>query len=131
MEYPICRFCGQAVNVPHNENATEDELLEIGTMHCKCNEASRYQKTKAAAEKAKLEIDALLENDDPIHNIKAAPPKVRRMLKDAVDMMADLTIRKLSITVSNGGKIDLSINADADKFTVQRSVTTKQKREAQ
>ena len=130
MKSPICKFCGQIGLKDMLDSATEEELLERGTMECNCYEAQQYQKRRNQAEKAKLELSSILSHDDNQHNIGACEEVIISLLKQAVDLMPESKIYKISIGVCSGGTVDIKTTASG-KISVQRSVTLKQKREVE
>lgn len=132
MDTPVCKFCGNAVMVGSDTaNMTEDELIEIGTAHCSCDEAIKYQNRKLAAEGAKLELEDLCEEKNTNSGFKEVSPLVVKLLKKVIDLIADGKILKITLKIANAGTIDIGINAAGEKFTIQRSFTKKAKREVE
>lgn len=128
MKNAFCKFCGQLSASEYPDSTTEKELLEYGTMDCKCYEAQQYQKRKAQAEKAKLELKAVCCAPDENHNIAACDSDILPVLEKAIDLMSEQKIYKISIGVSSGGVVDIKATSSG-KISMQRSVALKQKRE--
>ncbi len=128
---PVCKFCGQYnAKVEVNEDMSQNELVELATLHCDCPASRDYQRRQEQATKAKLELDTLLLADDEVHNIKAVDPDAVELLKGAVDLIAADKIHQISIKLSRGGTAEVKATASG-KISVQRSLTLKAKREVE
>ncbi len=130
MKNAICKFCGQVVAADIPDEASKEELQNIGTMNCNCPDAKLYQKRQKRADKAKLELDDLLSRDDNAHNIKAVPEEVRELLKTGIDLIANDFLHKISVGVCLGGSVDIK-SGSGGKISVKRSVTLTNKREVE
>ena len=128
MKNAFCKFCGQISANEYPEDISEAELIERGTMDCSCYEAQQYQKRKAQAEKAKLELKAICCTPDKKHNIAACDSDILPILESAVDLMSEQKIYKISLGVASGGVVDIKSTASA-KISIERRVALKQKRE--
>ena len=131
MDTAICKYCGNGVLVEVSEGMSDAERADLGALHCTCAEAVKYQNRIAAAESTKLKLEDLLLKDDTTHNIKAVSEDVVDMLKKAIDLMVQLEILKVTVKAAGSCTVDITMNAQTDKFTVQRSFVAKQKREVE
>lgn len=128
MKNAFCKFCGQISANEYPDKTTEKELSEYGTMDCKCYEAQLYQKRKAQAVKAKIELKAVCCAPDKNHNIAACDESILPVLENAIELMSEQKIYKISVGVSSGGVVDIKATSSG-KISIQRSVALKQKRE--
>lgn len=128
MKNAFCKFCGQISANEYPDDISEKELSEYGTMDCKCYEAQLYQKRKAQAVKAKIELKAVCCTPDKNHNIAACDENILPVLENAIDLMSEQKIYKISVGVSSGGVVDIKATSSG-KISIQRSVALKQKRE--
>lgn len=128
MKNAFCKFCGQLSANEYPDTASEAELIEHGTMDCNCYEAQQYQKRKAQAEKAKIELKAVCCAPDENHNMAACDNDIIPVLEKAIDLMSEQKIYKISLGVLSGGVVDIKATSSG-KISIQRSVALKQKRE--
>ena len=125
MELAVCKFCGQTIA---EEYETKEEAIEQGTLACNCWQARAYQQLKERAEAAKVELRDMLLKDDEIHNVKAVDQAVFDFLINAVDLIAEDKIYKITIGLSSGGTVDIKAGAGG-KISLKRSVALTNKRE--
>lgn len=125
MELAVCKYCGQTIA---EEYETKEEAIEQGTLACNCWQARAYQQLKERAEAAKLELRDMLLKDDEIHNVKAVDQAVFDFLINAVDLIAEDKIYKISIGLSSGGTVDIKAGSGG-KISLKRSVALTNKRE--
>lgn len=128
MKNAFCKFCGQLSANEYPEDISEAELIERGTMDCHCCDAERYQKRKLQAEKAKLELKAVCCAPDKDHNIAACDENILPILENAVDLMSEQKIYKISLGVASGGVVDIKATSSG-KISIERRIALKQKRE--
>ena len=128
MKNAFCKFCGQISANEYPDSTSEEELSEHGTMDCGCYDAEQYQKRKAQAVKAKIELKAVCCTPDENHNIAACDENILPILENAIDLMSERKIYKISVGVSSGGVVDIKATSSG-KISIQRSVALKQKRE--
>ncbi len=127
----VCKFCGSInllAEVPIG--ATQEECIRIGTMQCNCDEARKYQMRQERAVKAKIELDAMLSDDNEDSGIKAVPAPIIELLKSGIDLIADDQIHKIDIGLTLGGKVDIK-SGTGGKISIKRSVTQSQKSEVE
>lgn len=125
MELAVCKFCGQTIA---EEYETKEEAIEQGTLACNCWQARAYQQLKERAEAAKLDLRDMLLKDDEIHNVKAVDQAVFDFLINAVDLIAEDKIYKISIGLLSGGTVDIKTGSGG-KISLKRSVALTNKRE--
>lgn len=128
MKNAFCKFCGQLSANEYPDTASETELAERGTMDCNCCEAQQYQKRKAQAEKAKLELKVICRATDKNCNMAACDSDILPILESAVDLMSEQKIYKISLGALSGGIVDIKSTASG-KISIERRVALKQKRE--
>lgn len=128
MEMAVCKFCGQVSTAEIPENATEEEALEIGVMHCNCWQARAYQQMQERAIVAKGELKEMLLTDDEAHNIKAVAPDVYDLMSEGIDLMAKDKIYKITVGLSSGGTVEVKAGSGG-KISLKRSVALTNKRE--
>ena len=128
MEIAICKFCGQIGTEEVPKGATKEEALEIGTRACNCWQARAYQQMLDRAETAKIELKDMLLNDDEKHNIKAVPEELYNLLINAIDLMANDKIYKITVSLCSGGTVEIKANSGG-KFSLKRSVAITRKSE--
>lgn len=128
MEMAVCKYCGQVSATEIPENATHEEALEIGTMHCNCPSARAYQSMQERAAIAKAELKEMLLTDDEAHNIKAVDPNIFELLSVGIDLMAKDKLYKISVGLCSGGTVEIKSGAGG-KISLKRSVALTNKRE--
>lgn len=128
MNNAFCKFCGQVSANEYPDSMSEAELSERGTMDCNCYKAQEYQKRKAQAEKAKLELRAVCCSPDKEHNIAACDSDILPVLEKAIDLMSEQKIYKISLGVLSGGVVDIKATSSG-KISIEHRVALKQKRE--
>ena len=128
MELATCKYCGQILTIELPENATHEQALEAGTLNCNCGMAREYQQMQERAATAKIELSAMLLQDDEIHNIKAVDKGIYDLLTNAIDIIAKDKIYKITIGLSSGGTVDIKAGTGG-KISLKRSTALTTKRE--
>lgn len=128
MELATCKYCGQILTIELPENATHEQALEAGTLNCNCGMAREYQQMQERAATAKIELSAMLLQDDEVHNIKAVDKGIYDLLTNAIDIIAKDKIYKISVGLSSGGTVDIKAGTGG-KISLKRSTALTTKRE--
>ena len=110
-----CICCGQIQFVmPVVADPTEEQLNHMATMKCNCSGAKEYQELQASKIRAKDNIRKLVGNDELI-----------TLMTAAVDVVADGTVEKISITDYNDIRYALR-KTGAGKIRVEKAKTNKE-----
>lgn len=117
---PICKFCGQAVITQLPENCTQYEADELASENCSCLAAQGYRKKLKNKRDAKQQIDELFG--------KCAGGDVVELLKDAVELLDESDIEKLTVNINSTTVGEVKIDAKG-KYSITKTVTVKNKRE--
>lgn len=119
-----CRFCGQMMQIPAEEQLTQPQAEEQATMSCNCDAAVEYQKEKQRKEKAMKNVSVLFGED-------AAPEKrvgegIVNILRAAVEEIYSGGLAKVTLNLRGGVKASISQNSKGE-INVERTETKKQK----
>ena len=128
MEMAVCKYCGQVSSFEVPKNATHEEALEIGTMHCSCPPARTYQEMQEKVEITKAELSEMLLSDDEAHNLKAVDPAIFDLFSGGIELMAKDKIFKINVGLSSGGTVEIKAGAGG-KISLKRSMALTNKRE--
>lgn len=112
-----CPFCGQNVIVEADEAVTDQELIELAADVCNCDGAKLEQNRKAAVQRAEVNIESLIVDEN-----------IQKVLKAAVEPISHGEITK--ITVKSGEETGSLTAKDGGKIKVDQSITRKQVRES-
>lgn len=111
----FCNYCsqGRLVDVPDNEEFTQDELNRIATDECECPQAIAHREREDKIERAEYYINNLV----PEQEEHAKP-----LLRAAVPLLIDRMIKKMSINVD--GRVTYAIyRGKEDSIIAQRQET--------
>ena len=128
MKNAVCKYCGQISNFEVPVGATDEEALEIGTMHCSCPPARTYQEMQEKVGIAKAELSEMLLSDDEARNLKAVDPAIFDLLSGGIELMGKDKIFKINVGLSTGGNVEIKAGAGG-KISLKRSVALTNKRE--
>lgn len=124
--FGYCRFCGQSVNISTLEDIeqmTEDELIEQATLHCSCGAAKWHKKEIERKERAIRHVSTLFGEGAP--KGKQFPEAVVGFLQEAVVLMCDGQMEKISMNIYDGVKAAMSLNSKGE-IKIERQETRKQ-----
>lgn len=97
----MCKFCKQynVVRWIGKEEPTEEDLIELGTDACKCEDSKWYSERKYKIAAAEERIEDMLKNPEE-HTAK-------EILINAASKIVDGNIYSISINIGNGVKVDM------------------------
>lgn len=97
-----CKFCGQIATVNALERFSEDDMNELATEQCDCDEAGWYALQKGQKERAHAKIDALFSKDHMLSDEEL------QFLHSTVDPIVRDWLQK--VTVEINGTLKMTIN---------------------
>lgn len=116
----VCKFCGQLIMADAPEGATEEQELEIGTMHCNCEKAIMYRERINAVERAKDKVDEIVHMVDVNHNIVGLDDATVDRFKQCMELLIDGKTKSVSFTFDdNVGEITATRNEMNDVKVVR------------
>lgn len=97
-----CRFCGQMTSISPDtpDGLDEDQLIERATLSCNCDGAVEYRAAVKRKQKALKNVSALFGDDAPLQ--KRLSAQVVKLLKDAVELLCDDGMEKMTLNLWGG-----------------------------
>lgn len=95
-----CMFCDQIVFL--EKHVPEEQADEVASLACNCTEGQGYRRRAARVEKANGNIDLAFHEHQP---------QVAKLLKQAVPMLIDYQIAKISVDTGAGIKGVMSVTS--------------------
>lgn len=101
-----CRFCGQENMIVVGRELSEEEIDELATMECKCQEAREYQSRKDSLNAAEAWIDAHSWDEKTKEVFEKAAEAVVEKVVDRVTVKKD----DFNYTIKMNGEGHLTIS---------------------
>lgn len=105
-----CKYCGQTCTVEVEEGCSQEQVDEVVTSKCLCEEAKEMRKIKIRSERAIKNINQLFGDTDTGMILKAEVHAVAAELIDGV-----------KIDIGSGEKAEMKLSKG--KITVQKKTT--------
>ena len=121
-----CRFCGQIITVEAPGGWEEEEIDELATECCGCEEAKNYAFKKKRKERA---LEAISKQFGPYKEMGIVKEETIDLLERIVDQVVEDKIKSGTIDIRDGLKAKIGITAKG-AIKVERSKTEKESREA-
>ena len=121
-----CRFCGQIVTIEAPGGWEEEEIDELATECCGCEEAKSYTFKKKRKERA---IEAISKQFGPYKEMGIVKEETIDLLERIVDQVVEDKIKSGTIDIRDGLKAKIGITAKG-AIKVERSKTEKESKEA-
>lgn len=100
----FCKYCGQAMMVECEENATEEQINEKASEKCICAEAEEVRETIMSEERARKNVVELFGQHDASEVLIAAVHPVAIRAIDSVTINIPNGV-KGTVTLGNNGKV--------------------------
>lgn len=118
-----CRFCGQITTLEAPESWSGEELDELATELCKCEDAASYIKMKKRKENA---IKAVYEQyGEKGENCRW---EILKLLEDVVNEVAEMMVESVTVGIAGNLKAKISMNSKGN-IKVEKTKTRKETRE--
>lgn len=121
-----CRFCGQMITVEAPGEWEEEEIDELATECCECQEAENYAYKKRRKERA---AEAILKQFGPYQKTGIIREGTMELLAEIADQVVEDKIQSGTIDIGGGLKAKIGITAKG-AVKVERSKTEKESKEA-
>lgn len=120
IQYGSCVFCGQMFQLETMLGVTSDEELDrAATMKCDCPQATNFQRVENAKDHAEKAIAEMFGEDEE---------KAGKMLMDAIPMIINGEIEKLSVTSITGCQAQMKMT-NKGKLKIERNEKLRRARE--
>ena len=115
MQYTgACKFCGQIKMISAGDGLEENEIIHLASLQCACDEARAYQKVDQKKTYAEANIKQLFSEDEKAFT---------DIMLSAVGFLANMTIKKMSLTNEYG--VRATLTAKENSIKVERVATDK------
>lgn len=121
-----CRFCGQMATLEAPETWSDEDIDELATECCKCQEAEDYAYKKRRKERA---IEAIINQFGPYQETGIIREGTMELLAEIADQVVEDKIQSGTIEIGEGLKAKISMTAKG-AVKVERSKTEKESKEA-
>lgn len=121
-----CRFCGQMATLEAPETWSDEDIDELATECCKCQEAEDYAYKKRRKERA---IEAIIHQFGPYQETGIIREGTMELLAEIADQVVEAKIQSGTIEIGEGLKAKISMTAKG-AVKVERSKTEKESKEA-